>query len=137
MDTKQLFDALNSAGVTPHEDNMKAAEEVWIDALMTSERDFLETFYDYLEEMDERDYHRVTLGLLEASRALHTLGSRTNLGSQGDWAALFSYNATRAANHILENHRNQVTKFVEQYSLGWIQDCAGYQRDMDKYEGEG
>ena len=104
---------------------------------MSSERDFQETFYDYLEEMDQSTYERVTLSLLEASRTLHTLGSRTNLGSMGDWAAFFSNHATRAANHILENHRNQVTKFVEHYSLDWIEDCAGYQRDMDKYEGEG
>ena len=139
MDTKQLYYALKDNGVPLDENHLSEAENVWIDAIMCDEVDLRETLIDNLAEMDDETYSGFVAGIkhiMEIVISNRVYSSPIFDGIVINHASAIAMTSVHLINDMITNHRDQVEKFVKSYSLDWIHDCAGYQLDMDKYEGE-
>jgi hypothetical protein len=138
MDTKQLLQVLEDKCIDADLDNLADAEPVWIEAIIGSFEDFQDSYQDYQAEIPE-DILKKMHGFLKS--ADHDMEYITNYGKHSRdlirvYMAAANNQLARFAGELLENHRNQATKLVQDMAETWMIDCIGYKLDMLEGQGE-
>jgi hypothetical protein len=137
MDTKQLYDKLIESNISMDMDSVADAEPVWIEAIIASFEDWQDTHQDYYAEIPEEKQKKMHAWVASADHDLEYISRYGNdRGLIHAYIAAANSNMARWANACLENHREQVTKLVEQVSDTWMADCIGYDVDMNEGRSE-
>jgi hypothetical protein len=130
MDTKELLAVLEDNNIDLDQDDRSDAESAWIEAMIASWDDFQDTWLDYAEAIPDEELKKMHGFLKSADHDMEYVSSyKHSRDLIRVYMAAANNNLARFASFILENHREQVTRLVEDNSDMWMADCIGYKSD--------
>ena len=137
MDTKQLLEVLEDNNIALDPDDLGDAESAWIEAMIKSWDDFQDTWLDYAEAISDEDLKKMHKYLADSDHDLEYVGaslwgSGISRTTSHVFSEAFHMYLSRAALILVNNHRAQVEKLVEDMSDTWMGDCIGLKSDYEE-----